>query len=472
MRRQVVFVSVGFLVLVAACNFPGGGQATCCSRKVGYLPAQMPEGQVRDMNGLLEGGFFSSILALGTDISDCPKEVGIYNPSIEKVSIAYLEFLASGGKEISPVSSEEILNTNDYIFIPSLTMNDRLGYDEENQMQLGHFNYSMQLVDIHHGETLKQASETWFEGRNIRDVFTSRQEMIAAAKALGEEFMPLDDLIHDYERLPEELSVDLQKDYVLNNEEMTITLNGIVDDRGRTPRSWWRIVVDVEYGEILNAPERHHDSYVFRVGQGGSIDIQYRAPANCPCSRSDTITVYNTCYLNETVPPLKEKKLASETFEIICSNFELDIEYNQTMRIPAVPFVDERQCSGTVEFSANTETEPPSLIGDAQLQLSGSGSAPECTWTHSGTVDVFVGGEMLIEGEEEPRLMVELEDTFNQSTTVYCEGTYQFPQAPVTIPPEHEFPYEDGYMLEWEVGAPGLPVEGSATWTLHIPCVE
>jgi hypothetical protein len=176
--------------------------------------------------------------------------------------------------------------------------------------------------------------------------------------------------------------------------------------------------------------------------------------------------------MNETLPPQKEKELASESFMILCSNFELDIEYEQTMKIPVVPFVDERRCAGTVEFSANAETEPPSLVGDAQLQLSGSGSAPECTWMHSGTVDVSVGGEMLIEGEDEPRLMVEMDDTFNQSTTVYCDGAYTFPQAPVTIPPEHEFPYEDGYSLEWEVGVPGMPVVGSAVWTLHIPCVE
>lgn len=61
--KQLVIVISLISLLLAGC---GGEESkcgpTCCVRLIGWSPIDMPEGQLRDLNNMLEAAFFSGLL--------------------------------------------------------------------------------------------------------------------------------------------------------------------------------------------------------------------------------------------------------------------------------------------------------------------------------------------------------------------------------------------------------------------------
>jgi len=152
----------------------------------------------------------------------------------------------------------------------------------------------------------------------------------------------------------------------------------------------------------------------------------------------------------------------------LCAQLELEIEYWQIVSVRDV--TDERTLKGTIPFDIDFTQEPATLSGEAILMLGGQGSAPECTWTNTGTVDAELSGTVVKVDDGRDRLIVELEDEFNSETIFHCEGGTNIAQIPQMIPSETELVYEDGYAIEWDIGVPGLPVEGQASWTINFLC--
>ncbi|MGB2895768.1 MAG: hypothetical protein WBB65_06340 [Anaerolineales bacterium] len=166
--------------------------------------------------------------------------------------------------------------------------------------------------------------------------------------------------------------------------------------------------------------------------------------------------------------PIYPPAVVQISWHELCAQLELEIDYWQVVSVRDV--LDERTLKGTIPFEIDFTQEPAILSGGAVLSLGGQGSAPECTWTNSGTVEATLSGTMDKVDDGRDRLIVELDNEFNSETTFHCEGGTNIAQIPQMIPSETELMYEDGYSIEWDIGVPGLPVEGHAIWTLNFVC--
>jgi hypothetical protein len=154
----------------------------------------------------------------------------------------------------------------------------------------------------------------------------------------------------------------------------------------------------------------------------------------------------------------------------LCAQLELEIDYWQVVHVRDV--MDERSLKGAIPFNIDFTQEPATLSGDAILTLGGQGSAPECTWTNAGIVDVALSGTMVEGSNVSDMLIVELDSEFKVETIFHCEEGGNVAQIPLMVPSETELVYEDGYSIEWDVGVSGLPVEGHSRWTLNFLCPE
>lgn len=166
--------------------------------------------------------------------------------------------------------------------------------------------------------------------------------------------------------------------------------------------------------------------------------------------------------------PIDPPVFVTISWHELCAQLELEIDYWQVVRVRDV--TDERTMNGTIPFNIDFTQEPATLSGSAVLSLGGQGSAPECIWTNTGTVDSVLSGTMIDGDDGRDRLIVELDDEFNVETIIHCEGGMNIAQMPQMVPSETELVYEDGFSIEWAVGVPGLPVEGQVSWTLNFLC--
>ena len=169
------------------------------------------------------------------------------------------------------------------------------------------------LIDLAHGKTVKSAKSTWTcvpkeAGYCLK---VRSQESIKLSKT----FMPLDKLIYDYERIPETVKIELEKDPILAGEKMKITLRNIVDANSKPSQPWQRILVKAEKGKILNG-EPLKDFKVFRVGNG-IVEIEYQAPDICK-NDVETLIVMNSCHIKPDLPAIPEREIAKKKFNIFC----------------------------------------------------------------------------------------------------------------------------------------------------------
>jgi len=200
----------------------------------------------------------------------------------------------------------------DYLFIGNLITSEKGGTG-------AHYTLKMQYFDHHHCQVVKQGHTSWTGSVN---------DGLDAVRALATTCLPLDELMYDYERIPERASVDPEKDPIMAGKKMTIHVRDIVDAEDRSSQPWQRILVKVEKGEILNGTPQ--DGYrVFEVGDG-VIDMMYRAPEECR-NQTETITIYNSCNNDPrtVVNFIPEQEIASETFDILCDRWEGTITYTE-----------------------------------------------------------------------------------------------------------------------------------------------
>lgn len=492
-KRLVLVISIISLLLMAGCNMPlaqggsesgggdssggggdggsggggsgGGGESecgpTCCLRTIGWSPIDMPEGQERDLNRMLDAAFFSGLLKSAVH-SKCPT-VEFHDIKLKQLNMEWVNKMLEEYGDFpapEPVEPSAVLSEFDYIFVSSLTANAR-GFNPEEGDLLGQFTLHVQLVDQHHWGTVADGSATW---SFTEDGIAGSRDMLQAVRALGESFVPIDGILCDYERLPESAEVDPEKEKVGVGEEITIQLTDIFDCCNRNPRSWWRVFVKVEKGEIKNG-EKVGDYSVFRV-KGGAIDVEYQAPEACPGEdKTETIWVNNTCTMMEDTRGTPDIEIAKDKFEILC---DMELEYNYWQVANFEGMHDESGYTGRVPFSVNYDDDPPSLEGEGEIEITGSGGAGYCQWIHQGVISVTISGHMEYDGSGEPILHIIDDTVFKWHTITGPDGCGGGQLFPITLPSiDLEFPLEDGHKIEWDFDM--LMVTGESSVTLHVP---
>jgi hypothetical protein len=438
----------------------GGGGETCCQRMITMLPVGVHEDQRQGLGSHLSNGFLGSLLT--DEEEDCPLVVDI----VDLEAYSHLDqwtdeigSLAGADPDLSALAAQDVLLDFDYLFVGNLTTTEMEENPDDNWIH-GEQNMIVNLVDHHHGTVIQTGSVSW-KGSPADD------EMLSS---LSNPFKPLDELLHDYERLPENVDISPDQDPIGTNEEMTIRLTHFKDSQGRQPHDWWNIFVRVDKGEILNGEDQ--GSYKRFKLETGTVDVKYRSPATCPCDdRTDTIHVFNTCsFKPESVHPgLPEREIANETFEILCDTFELEFAQSLHQSVPGA-LEQDIFYDGTVKVKIDDQQTPPHLEGKGKLTISGTGVAGDCQLTHSGGGTITVTGT-LEEREELPPLLKFLAqmNVENHSIDNSCAEEGGGIVMPVQLQDaDIELDYVDGEVYEWEYTQP--TVSGSSSWTLQLPC--
>ena len=135
-----------------------------------------------------------------------------------------------------------------------------------------------------------------------------RQKWVKNRDAIGPQIRPVEEtLLKDFEKRPESCDIEPEREEICHGEEMSITLNGINDFKGRQSREFNRIVVQAVEGKILNGTPVSVDPELkaFKVGDG-NIRVTYQAPED-PGIEEDTVNVYNSCeILEQNLIPLTQ----------------------------------------------------------------------------------------------------------------------------------------------------------------------
>ena len=275
---------IGILFLLLAHN--AVAQQTCCWRIVGTQISGPPD-KARFAKTTWDSVFTSRMYG-GGPLLKCP------------------EIEMSGGK-----------TRLEYQFVGTLTV------EETPRMQSSTLH--MQLVDVYRGTVVKEGQVTWHCVDWRAGACSQRQH--DNIMTLAKSFHPLDQLIYNYERIPERATVEPEKERIMAGKKMTIHLRDIEDSEGRSPWSWQRILVKAEKGKIINGTPQAEGYHVFEVG-GGPVDVQYQAPEKCK-KDTETITVYNTCVIDPQSKVIPEREIASTKFDIFCDRWEGTFTYTE-----------------------------------------------------------------------------------------------------------------------------------------------
>ena len=244
--RPLLVMTVAFAMTVCLVPRSVAQEGTCCTRDVTVVPCDMPEEQERDDNGMIEGSIMTVFTNAWVDFDDCPLRVDFYDFAGARQADALMDALArimGAEKDPQAVEFAKSLLRFDYVMRPEVTLRriDDIvpgeweeGYGGEPWYEPGYVHGDWTIVfaleDVHHGQTVKQASTSW-SGSLAYDG-------IGPMKALAEQFLPLDDLIHDYERMPESTAVIPEDDEIEAGRSMTVDLTDIRDSKGRISQPW------------------------------------------------------------------------------------------------------------------------------------------------------------------------------------------------------------------------------------------
>jgi hypothetical protein len=257
----------------------------------------------------------------------------------------------------------------------------------------------MQFFDHHRGETVKEGSAAWTG--IVSDGLDEVRE-------LARTFLPLDELMVDYERIPETASVEPEKDPIANADRMTVQVRDIMDSRDRPSQPWQWILVQVEKGRILNGEAQGEGFRRFEVG-GGSVDLSYKAPDACK-KQTETIAIYNSCNndMRTVVNLIPEKEIAVGSFEIRC--------------------VPKNTWTGTITYTrsynkTNFEQGPDNSTVKMQKIVMEKADFDVHGWPFSHEYEGSVGTDLYYEGEEDS-VTGTYSGTYKKITTIRtAEGT-------------------------------------------------
>jgi hypothetical protein len=314
--------------------------------------------------------------------------------------------------------------TLDYVFVGSISA-DRVTGKSKRECDPEHpdhrwggdlegtFTFHVKLLDQHHGQTLKEGSVSW---TGVLLEVGNRVEELSASL-----FLPLDQLIRDYERTPEGARVEVPNDTAQAGDTVSIKISDLRNEEGQPTQDWQRILVKIEKGKILNAKARYKEYYVFEAGKSADVNVQYRAPDACKPDK-ETLTVFNTCVMNPKYEPHQRKELAKKEFNIVCDQWDVTITYTEdlggTCNPGATKITVKRSYSGTfkarVQLIKTSSTTATYDSSDAEVQIHDNynhhTAREECSWR---------GG---FNGSKGGRAPVEVELRFNTHDHTYHVG--------------------------------------------------
>ena len=347
LRRCVV---VGTVLLVQICAASAEDEVpscdrgdTCCVRTFSVLPFETPEGQEDDKSKGLASALMGRPSKGGRGLLDpseqgCPIACDFISlegrEELNRMIDAIIRIEGGGEPDPEALEDREQLGDFDYVFVGSVTADEITGKTERTQDQedgtwfggdlIGTFTAHVKLVDHHRGAVLKEGEATWAgvfyeyashleEGDHIWGGIGRVEPMVDLAAT----FKPLDDLVYDYERIPETCIVDPNENDVEAGTQTTILIRDIVDLQGRSSAPFQRIMVEAKKGSILNGEPVAH-MRVFEVGEG-PVQISYRARSEC-VDQTDTIIVHNSCESNGPLASTTScKEIGRGSVEITCT---------------------------------------------------------------------------------------------------------------------------------------------------------
>ena len=379
-RHQDTICLIVLMGVLLALSASEGAAETCCHRELAMRPIAMPEGQEQQESlSTFFQGMVIGPLEMPTLDDKCPDfDFVSYAAMQDAYRLAREVFAATRRRDGLPPMPPTVAAPEqdlDYVFVGEITADEVTGktprecdpeYPEDCRGGFleGTFTFRVKLVDHHRGQTLKEGSVSW-TGHLWLDVGNRIEEL---SKSL---FLPLDEIVREYERIPETAAVALPTEAVGAGETVTISLSDLFDHRGQQTQPWQRLLIKVEKGTILNgeqdqqAKEGYH---VFRAGSDGIVRVQYRAPEEC-VPQQETLTVYNTCNKGENKADFRAKSypqtlLATQDFDIVCDQWELEIEYHEqvsyTTREQHGDATLEEHISGTLDYRITATLRPAS----------------------------------------------------------------------------------------------------------------
>ena len=156
---------------------------------------------------------------------------------------------------------------------------------------------------------------------------------------------PLHEIAWDYERMPETIEMEPEKECVEYDEEVRINMKNSRDRKGRNAQPFFRsgcdnrFVFTTKHGKILLSDENKIGEKEWATSAGYNY-CMYQAPSADECGdcKEDTITVYNSCdVLDPDVYPYsqtrKNEKIYEITIDISC-DWEGTIKFHWFSRLP------------------------------------------------------------------------------------------------------------------------------------------
>ena len=285
------------LVLVFSllmCSSNALCQPTCCLRTVAVLPI--------DSTGLSSP--FESPIHHDCATSDCHPYSIMSLEGMDELRKIVDEIGKLYGADLDPEAQKIVsqLLDLDYLFRGELVALE--GAEGPTSYTL-----NIEFFDHHRGQIVKDGRTSWTG---------SASDGNDAVRALATTFLPLDELMLDYERIPETATLRPARDPIEAGDTMTVNISNLVDAKKRSSQPWQWILAKANIGKILNGTPQAEGFRRFEVGDG-SIDLRYRAPDECK-KQTEMIAIYNTCNNDSktVVNLIPENTIAVTTFEIHC----------------------------------------------------------------------------------------------------------------------------------------------------------
>ena len=272
-----------FLIILIVFPFSTSGQETCCWRHVRTYVASPSGPLARKVRFAWDSVFTKREFGGGPLLDDCPLKIDVGGP---KVDI-------------------------DYVFNVNLAL-----MDVSNQFVL-----NAQLFDKHHGHGIKSGQISWIDPG---DDITATEELQKHTRDLARTFQPLDDILFEYEKMPQRCDVEPEKDEVEAGEKIVIHLKRIEESKGNPPQSFQKILVKAKEGKVLNGTPQGEDYRMFEAAS--EIDVDYSAPDECR-EQTETFEVFNSCNIDPNVVSyIPDREIADKNFKIVCNQWEGTIE--------------------------------------------------------------------------------------------------------------------------------------------------
>jgi len=406
--KSIRWLLAASVVLLAAKSFTAStsqGQAgpggTCCYRDLSTLPVPMPAGGERDLGYWFAGAVDSALVGPSAH-TKCPNITfrdAEWAPELQEIIEKMIKAARKeNGWPAVPEEHVDFVKTLDYVFTGTLSAQQVTGktpvsyedgYESGTKTKIGGdligtFEFKLTLDDRWHGEVVKEASRAWtgciLEGLGFWRDDGTHEYMI---QELAKQFLPLEKLIRNYERIPETCQVEVPEDKVRAGQTVTIRLTDFVDSEGRQTQWWQHVLVKANKGKILNgeAAAFSEEPYrVFKVGREGVVNVEYQAPSECK-DVTETLTVCNTCEMKESrgtnvVKYPAEREIAKKTFDIDGNCWNVNYTFTEQMNVTSPQLKASRQYSlkvrGRVYFKERKRNDEIYESDSAVIELNDS----------------------------------------------------------------------------------------------------